>query len=127
MKMEKHDSEGCGTCPACVFEKQVKEWETKKKYRVLDTKIIGTETEQGSIPGIVDNIKRVQEIENQINALDQEGYEMIAVDHGLAFFRALPPQLPPGIKPVILKASDLQKAGAGGEGFSDEDIGEDFK
>jgi len=123
--MEKHDPEGCGKCAACLFEKALEDFQTKKRYRVLDTKISGTTTQQGSIPDIIDNISRVQAIEDQINALDKEGYEMIAVDHGLAFFRAVPPQLPQGIQ--IMKASDLKKLGSDISGFSDEDIGEDFK
>lgn len=122
-----HDPATCGKCAACLFEKSIREWESKKKYRVLDTKISGTGTAHGSIPTIVDRVHRIQVIEDQINAFDKEGYEMVAVDHGIAFFRAIPPQLPPGIQ--IVKASDLKKAEAEGEsgGFSDEDIGKDFK
>lgn len=120
--MEQHNPEGCGTCAACLFEKAVKEWETKKKYRVLDTR----EAFAGHHP-MGQNVRAAQEIEDAVNKLDKEGYEMIAVDHGLAFFRAIPPQLPPGIKPIILKASDLVGPEGGASGFDDDDIGTPIK
>lgn len=104
-----HDEGGCGECEACTFEQRVKEFQNKKKFRVLDTK---------DLPA--------QEIENQINALDDEGYELIAVDHGLGFFRAIPPALPQGMQ--IIRASDLKRIAedqsGGSGGFSDDDIGE---
>jgi hypothetical protein len=127
--MEKHDPDGCGKCAACLFEKAIEDFQNKKRYRLLDTRIIHQGHSHLNYLGDADkNDELVKKIEDQINALDKEGYEMIAVDHGLAFFRAIPPALPQGMQ--IIKASDLLKKAegvSGSDGFTDEDIGEDFK
>jgi hypothetical protein len=108
---QNHDSEGCGNCAACQFEQELKNWETKTKLRVLDA-----------------THETAPDIEKALNKLDAEGYEMVAVDHGMVYLRAIPPRLPPELARgmQIIKASDLMKDD-GPDGFSDEDIGEPIK
>lgn len=112
--MDQNHKDGCGECAACLFEKEIEAYQNKKQLRVLDT---------GNLQG--------NAIEDACNAIEADGYDLIAVDHGMAYFRARPPQLPPelarGIQ--IVKASDIMGDKGGGPegGFSDDDIGEPIK